>query len=231
MYCISCGVKLADSERKCPLCGLEVYHPRLPRAVGENMYPVNQYPEQTVSPWGIRMLVLVFFLLPLLTVLLCDLPIHGRITWSGYVIGALVLLYVVAVLPWWFQKPNPVIFVPVDFAAVGVYLLYINFAVDGNWFLSFALPVTGFWALVVTAVVTLQRYVRRGRLFVYGGAVAAIGAFFPIMELLLYITFDPIGFLGWSFYPMGGLILFGGFLIFLGICRPAREMMERKFFI
>ena len=128
MYCISCGVKLADSERKCPLCGLEVYHPRLPRAVGENMYPVNQYPEQTVSPWGIRMLVLVCFLLPLLTVLLCDLPIHGRITWSGYVIGALVLLYVVAVLPWWFQKPNPVIFVPVDFAAVGVYLLYINFA-------------------------------------------------------------------------------------------------------
>ena len=231
MYCISCGVKLADSERKCPLCGLEVYHPRLPRAAGENMYPVNQYPEQTVSPWGIRMLVLVFFLLPLLTVLLCDLPIHGRITWSGYVIGALVLLYVVAVLPWWFQKPNPVIFVPVDFAAVGVYLLYINFAVDGNWFLSFALPVTGFWALVVTAVVTLQRYVRRGRLFVYGGAVAAIGAFFPIIELLLYITFDPIGFLGWSFYPMGGLILFGGFLIFLGICRPAREMMERKFFI
>ena len=78
---------------------------------------------------------------------------------------------------------------------------------------------------------TLQRYVRRGRLFVYGGAVAAIGAFFPIIELLLYITFDPIGFLGWSFYPMGGLILFGVFLIFLGICRPAREMMERKFFI
>lgn len=231
MYCISCGVKLADSEKKCPLCGLEVYHPKLPTVAGENMYPVNQYPEQTVSPWGIRMLVLVCFLLPLLTVLLCDLPIHGRITWSGYAIGALVLLYVVAVLPLWFKKPNPVIFVPVDFAAVGVYLLYINFAVDGNWFLTFALPVTGFLALVVTAVVTLRRYVRRGRLYVYGGAVAVAGAFFPIMELLLYITFDSIGFFGWSFYPMAGLILFGGFLIFLGICRPAREMMERKFFI
>ncbi|MBO5078914.1 MAG: hypothetical protein J6B67_04440 [Oscillospiraceae bacterium] len=231
MYCISCGVKLAESEKKCPLCGLEVYHPRLPKVAGERMYPAEQYPEQTVSPWGVRMLVLVCFLLPLLIVLLCDLPVHGRITWSGYVIGALVLLYVAAVLPLWFKKPNPVIFVPVDFAAICVYLLYINFAVDGSWFMTFALPVTGFWALTVTAVVTLRRYVRRGRLYVYGGAAMAAGAFFPIMELLLYITFDTIGFLGWSFYPMGVLILFGGFLIFLGICRPAREMMERKFFI
>ena len=177
------------------------------------------------------MLVLLFFLLPLAIVLLCDVPVSGGITWSGYVIGALVLLYVVVVLPLWFKKPNPVIFVPIDFAAIAVYLLYINFAVGGKWFLSFAFPVTGFWALTVTTVVTLRRYVRRGRLYVYGGAVMAVGAFFPIMELLLYVTFDEIGFIGWSFCPMTVLLLLGGFLIFLGICRPARELMERKFFI
>lgn len=231
MYCCSCGVKLADSEKKCPLCGLEAYHPKLPRNTGEGMYPAHQYPPHEVSPWGIRVLVLLFFLLPLAIVLLCDVPVSGGITWSGYVIGALVLLYVVVVLPLWFKKPNPVIFVPIDFAAIAVYLLYINFAVGGKWFLSFAFPVTGFWALTVTTVVTLRRYVRRGRLYVYGGAVMAVGAFFPIMELLLYVTFDEIGFIGWSFCPMTVLLLLGGFLIFLGICRPARELMERKFFI
>lgn len=231
MYCINCGVKLADSENKCPLCGVEVYHPHLQRSAEQPNYPENRYPEKKVSPWGIRLLVITVFLLPLLTVLLCDLPINGSITWSGYVIGALVLLYVIAMLPLWFQRPNPVIFVPVDFAAVAVYLLYINWTVNGNWFMTFAFPVIGFCTLVVTTIVTLNRYVRRGRLYVYGGAAIATGAFLPVMELLLYLTFDPIHFAGWSFYPMGVLVLFGGLLIFLAICRPAREAMERRFFL
>lgn len=231
MYCISCGVKLADSEKNCPLCGLEVYHPKLPRTVAEGLYPAHLYPKKEVSPWGLRMVILTVFLLPLLTVLLCDLPVHGQITWSGYVIGALVLLYTIVVLPFWFKAPNPVIFVPIDFALIGVYLLYINYAVEGSWFLSFAFPVTGFFGLLVTAITTLTRYVHRGRLYVYGGAIMATGLFIPVMELLMYITFDRVSFTYWSFYPMGALVLFGGFLIFLGICRPAREMMERKFFL
>ena len=231
MYCISCGVKLADSEKKCPLCGLEVYHPKLQRTVAEGAYPAHQYPQKEVSPWGIRMLVLTAFLLPLLIVVLCDLPVHKQITWSGYVIGALVLLYTVAILPLWFKAPNPVIFVPIDFAVVGTYLLYINYAVQGRWFLSFAFPLTGFFALLITAIITLNRYVRRGRLYIYGGASIALGLFLPIIELLMYITFDRVSFTYWSFYPMGTMVLFGLFLIFLGICRPAREVMERKFFL
>jgi len=231
MYCISCGVKLADSEKKCPLCGVVVYHPHLQRPPADSPYPAHQYPEKAVSPWGIRLLILTAFLLPLLVVLLCDLPVHGTITWSGYVIGALVVVYTLIMLPLWFKAPNPVIFVPIDFAVVGTYLLYINYTVKGNWFMSFAFPVTGFFALLLTTIVTLNRYVRRGRLYIYGGAGIAMGLFIPVMELLMYITFDPVDFTYWSFYPMGVLVLFGGFLIFLGICRPAREMMERKFFL
>ena len=38
-------------------------------------------------------------------------------------------------------------------------------------------------------------------------------------------------FLGWSIYPLVSLGMIGAFLIFLAIYRPARELMERKFFI
>ena len=31
MYCIKCGVELADSEKKCPLCGTVVFNPELSR--------------------------------------------------------------------------------------------------------------------------------------------------------------------------------------------------------
>ena len=139
--------------------------------------------------------------------------------------------YIALVLPGWFRRPNPVVFVPCGFAAVGVYLLYINCATGGHWFLSFAFPVVGAVGLIVTAVVVLLRYVRRGKLYIIGGAAVALGAFMPLMEYLIYITFQRPRFVGWSLYPLIALVLLGGMLIFLAICRPARETMERKFFI
>ncbi len=230
MYCVNCGVKLADTEKQCPLCGTLAYHPDIKREDADPLYPRQQYAPQQVSPWGVRVLVAAAFLLPLVTVLVCDLQLSGGVTWSGYAIGALIVAYVTAVLPSWFRKPNPVIFAPVDFAVVAGYLLYIDLITPGKWFLTFALPVTGFAALVTTTVVTLLRYVRRGSLYVIGGAIVAVGGFMPVMELLLHITWD-IPFMGWSWYPLGALAALGGVLIFLAICRPAREVMERKFFL
>ena len=33
MYCVKCGVELADSQRVCPLCGTRVFHPDIPRPI------------------------------------------------------------------------------------------------------------------------------------------------------------------------------------------------------
>lgn len=231
MYCVNCGVKLADTEKCCPLCGVAAYHPDILRQAAEPLYPGQRYPEPQVSSRGALVIVTTLFLLPLLITLMCDLQINGAVTWSGFVMGALLVGYAVFVLPFWFKRPNPVIFVPCSFAAVGLYLLYIDLVTGGNWFLSFAFPVTGGIGLIVTALVTLLRYVRRGRLYIIGGAGVALGAFMPLMEYLLYVTFRQPRFVGWSIYPLIALELLGGMLIFLGICRPARETMERKFFI
>ena len=67
----------------------------------------------------------------------------------------ILLCYIVTSLPFWFQKPNPVIFVSCDFLAVMVYLFYINYASGGNWFWSFAFPLVGGIAVVAICVVTL----------------------------------------------------------------------------
>lgn len=231
MYCANCGVKLADTEKRCPLCGTAAFHPEVVRQDAEPVYPPYRYPVQQVSPRGLLIVVTALFLLPLLISLLCDLQINGRVVWSGYVIGALIVSYVMFVLPFWFRKPNPVIFVPCNFVTVGLYLLYIDLATGGSWFLSFAFPVVGFTGAVVTAVVTLLRYVRRGRLYIFGGAVLALGAFMPLMEFLIYVTFSLPRFVGWSLYPLIAMVLLGGTLIFLAISSRARESMERKFFI
>lgn len=231
MYCIQCGVKLADSQRQCPLCGTIPFHPDLPAPEGQPLYPPNRYPNRRISSRWALIFAGTFFLMPLLISVLCDLQINNAVTWSGYVAGASLSAYVIFVLPFWFRKPNPVIFVPCDFALTGLFLLYINETTQGNWFLSFAFPVIGCVGLIVTTVITLCRYIHRGHLYIFGGAFIALGGFMLLMEFLLNYTFQQPQFLFWSLYPLTALVLLGGFLIFLAICKPAREIMERKMFL
>lgn len=230
MYCIQCGVELADSETLCPLCGTRVFHPDVSRPDAEKPYPVDP-PIQQVRPWGALLIISMFFLLPMLITPICDLQLSGGITWSGYVIGGLVVGYTMLVLPCWFRRPNPVIFVPCTFVVIGLYLLYIDLAAGGQWFLSFALPVTAGAGLIVTAVVALTRYIRRGRLYIFGGAAIATGIFMPVMELLLNLTFDrPMAFI-WSLYPLIALLLLGATLLTIAICRPLRDSLSKRFFL
>lgn len=231
MYCIHCGVKLADTEKCCPLCGTEVFHPEFIRENVSPLYPEDREPAPQVNSRAAQIVWTTMTLIALLTTLLIDLQINDRITWSGFVAGALLMCYVWLILPFWFRKPNPVIFVPCGFTATGLYLLYINLATGGSWFLSFAFPVTGYTGLVITAVVVLLRYLPRAGLYIIGGAGIALGIFMPLMEFLICITFVRPRFVGWSLYPFVALVLLGGMLIFLAIYRPARETMERKLFV
>lgn len=230
MYCVRCGAKLADTEKKCPLCGTVAFHPDITRPDIPPLYPQEHYPVEPVSSKGAVAIITTLFLIPFFITLLLDLNLNKAVTWSGYVMGGLVVTYAAGVLPWWFRKPNPVIFIPVGFIVLGLYLLYINLYTGGHWFLSFAFPVTGFAGLTVITVVTLLRYIRGGRFYIYGGALMALGAFMPLMEFLMGITFHP-RFSGWSIYPMVCLLLLGGLLIFLAINRHYREAVKKKLFI
>ena len=231
MYCINCGVKLADTEEKCPLCGVVAFHPELVRERAEPLYPGERYPAPQVNSRAAQIVVTTFVLMAVLITLCIDLQVDGKLTWAGYVAGALCVGYVALVLPFWFRSPNPVIFVPCTFGAIGLYLCYINWAVKGDWFLSFAFPVTGYLCLVLTAEAALLKYLRRGKLYILGGGFVALGVFMPLMEYLIYLSFGRAKFGIWFMYPMIALVLLGGMLIFLAICRPARETMERKFFL
>lgn len=230
MYCIKCGVKLADSEKQCPLCATAVFHPHLVQPEGEKAYPKDIQPQQ-VSPWGGLFIVTLIFLIPLVVTVLCDLRINRAITWSGIVTGSLLVGYVILVLPFWFRKPNPVIFVPCNFLVIGLFLLYMSLYTQGGWFLTFAFPVTGILGLITTTVVTLCRYIRKGRLYIFGGAITVLGCLTPVMEYLLCFTFERLNFYGWSIYPLAVLVLLGLSLILIALCRPLRESLERKFFL
>lgn len=230
MYCVNCGVQLSDTEEKCPLCQTVCYHPQIQRQSTQSLYPAEKYPAPKNNAKGIVMMLTYAFILLAVVPVLCDLHINRTITWSGFVATALAMVYVILVLPFWFRNPSPAVFVPTSFVAVAGFLFYVDLYVAGEWFWTFALPVTGAICLIVTTLVVLLRYVKKGKLYIYGGCILALAAFMPVMELLLNLTFNRQN-MTWSVYPFGALVAIGGYLIFLAVCRPAREVMERKFFI
>lgn len=230
MYCIKCGVELADSEKCCPLCGTAVYHPDLDINHTPSLYPDVHDERKKVSKKGRIFVLSLLFLIPVIVLFLVDVNVTPSVTWSGVANLGIALLYATLVLPLWFDRPNPVVFVPLDFALAGGYLLYIDAYVDGGWFLSFAFPVCGLFLIICTAATALFKYLRRGRLYIYGGLMFALGGASMLIEFFLHITFGVKMFL-WSLYPAGALVLMGIAFIVLAVCKPLRESLGKKFFI
>ncbi len=231
MYCIKCGVALGDAETRCPLCHTKVYHPDLPAPSGTPLYPSNPQEEEKVNPIGVLFILTALFLIPILLTPLIDLKFTNAITWSGYVVGALVCFYAAFVLPFWFRHPNPVIFLPCALATVAAFLFYINYATGGGWFFSFALPLVGGITVISTAVVTLCRYVRRGYLYIFGGAILLTGAMTFPLECLINLTFGIETFFFWSLLPIIGCFILGMLLILIALCPPLRRSLHKKFFL
>ena len=77
MYCVKCGVELADSEKVCPLCGTRAFHPDMPPQQGQPPYPVDHRPHtEEVSRSGVLFLLTVLALLSAVLFIL-----EGKVWW------------------------------------------------------------------------------------------------------------------------------------------------------
>ena len=230
MYCVKCGAELADSESVCPLCGTKVYHPDITREDVPPTFPEGDDTAVKVNFKGIMFAITLVFAAAAAQLLICAFSFPGANVWAGIAIGGVILLYIIVCLPMWFRNPNPVIFVPCDYAAVLLYVLYICIVLRGNWFLSFAFPVIGANAFIVTAAVALLHYLRRGWLYIFGGALIAHGGFMVLLEFLIGINFlhDPT--LRWSYFPLVACFILGMGLIIIAICKPLKESLKKKLF-
>ena len=228
MYCIKCGVKLDSALKKCPLCGISV--PDIGSTTASSGGYSDIYPEKKKECHkGAAITFLVLSVLAIFIILLICRNLYGEMRWAGYPVFGIALFYITFILPLWFKSPNPVIFVPVSHAAVLGYLLFFCLKTGGRWFVPFALPVTLMSCLLSTAVIALIRYVKGGKLFIFGGSIILGGIFSMLVELFQHITFFTPMF-SWSVYSLSCCFVFGMFLILAGIIRPLREYLERKFF-
>ena len=234
MYCIKCGVELGESEEKCPLCGLVPYHPELSknRKVKNKSYPDTvAKPQRSFKRVSVMLMVSWLTAILLFTLMLVDYSLNHDMMWSKYVMISIVLFYVLVFLPQWFKKPNPVIFVSIDMLAITGFLAAVCAFVEGTWFLTFAFPMMAFPTAISVAVVSLVKYVRKGYLYIAGGAVILLGISMVGMEILMNITFGIRGHLVWSYIPLVVMALIGIFFIIVAIVKPFREALSKIFFV
>ena len=229
MYCVKCGVRLQEGVKACPLCGTPLWCPeageRTPAAYSD------RYPEVSRQK---RLTIMASLTVTLLAAVIACFSIAvnttGRMGWSFYVFAGVAAFYCIFLLPFWFKKPHPMIFVPVAFLTACLLLLSICLHTGGRWFWTFAFPLTGIAAILTIGAVALYRYVKGGTIFITGGLLLAIGSSCLLAEFFQHLTFRTPLFT-WSLYAAGVFGLFGLFLILAGIIRPLREHLKRVFFV
>lgn len=89
-YCVNCGVKLSNSEKKCPLCNTRVINPNVVQDNFEPAYSNNIEFFQTLNYKFIAKLILIILVVLTLITVLCDLIISKKISWSIYVIFSML---------------------------------------------------------------------------------------------------------------------------------------------
>lgn len=230
MYCVKCGVKLSEGQTVCPLCETKVFHPDIP-VKENNTYPKIPFESEEFNRKGLLFVITMLFLVPLILPILLELGWRADVSWSGYTSGGTLIFYIAFVMPYWFKKPNPVIFTPVTFALIIGLLLFICYKTEGNWFMSFAFPVAGGLGIIITAAAALLYYVKKSCLYTIGGTLIALGLWTVLLEYDIRTTFDVSTPFFWSIAPLTVLSIIGITLIVIAIVKPLRESLRRIFFI
>jgi len=229
MYCVKCGVKLQDGAKKCPLCNTPVMNE-------ENIESLNKsYSELFPKESKHKIMTILgslttLFIIAALVVMIVCLELYSSLKWGGIVMMSLLLVFVYFILPFYFGKYKPMIFVPISYAMLLGYLLYICLYTNGHWFLSFAFPLVSILFVDLILAISLYRFIKGGRLFITGGLFIFIGCSTMLIELFQNITFGTKGLI-WSLAVTTSLSLLGLFLLLCGIIKPLREYLERKFFL
>jgi hypothetical protein len=233
-YCVNCGVELQKSEPRCPLCGTEVINPNELR----EEKPMRPYPshvehlDKTVDRRYIASFISLLMLIPLFTVMLANILVSGKLSWSYYVLGGELVAFTVFLLPMIARMPK-ILYVAIDAAAVGVLLLLIQVIAQGNWdwLLLLGLPITGltavmcwFFSVMAEPTFKLPILVR----FTFG--LVCLGLLVVAIEFFIGLYQHAIAWPTWSLYVLFPCLVLASSLLLLNRRARVKEEIKKRFY-
>lgn len=231
-YCVNCGVELAESEDRCPLCQVEVCNPKAPRVEPlERPYPHHIDPiMKKVDRRYFASLIALLLVIPCVITMLLDILANHGLSWSAYLIGAAALIYVFVLLPLYFKKYHPLRFLSADCTAMLLYLFFIERMNNGHWFLGYGLPITVSASVCLLALALIFTKTQASVLIKSGAALIAVGLFVVSVELILALAVHGVARLNWSFYPLVPCVILGVAAFILDHRENFKERIRRRLF-
>ncbi|MBR3109483.1 MAG: hypothetical protein IKH30_20185 [Clostridia bacterium] len=230
-YCVHCGVKLGDGEKRCPLCLTPVFDPSEPqKPTAPRAYPVRT-PEQELKRNKRFLLFLAGLMLaaPALLCLMIDLLLTGKITWSGYASSALILLFAAVAVPLLADRRQVYVTVGASFLCLNGYLFLVERLSDsGTWFFPIALPAISLFAVMLTVIILLYRRQTLNKLTLIASSFAAIALECFSIEWLIAAANGIPGVYYWSPFVLAPCIFISLALFFINRNRAVREEVRRR---
>ena len=230
-YCVHCGVKLMDSEKRCPLCQTPVYDPAEPvRPAAPKPYPVRA-PEQELKRSKRFLLTLagLMLLAPAGLCLVIDLLISGAVTWSGYASGALIMLFLSAAIPLAVPRYQVYFAIGTSFLCLNGYLFLVErLSGTSRWFFPIALPSLAVAALIVTLITALWRWGWLNKITVIAASFAGCALECLAIEWLLAAAAQRTGGFVWSPFVLAPCLFISLSLFFINGNRSVREEVRRR---
>lgn len=233
-YCVNCGVELMRSERKCPLCGVEVLNPLEPGGVpGDEAFPRVREPVESAFDRGLWIkIVSIALALPAAVCFASNVVFHSSEYWSLYVIGALVVAWTFCVTPFLFRRYFPLIWIVANTGVSLGYLYLLEYLSGaGGWFLPLALPIVlgvAFLSFVIIALIHLK--VLR-QLFTASAVFLAIGLLSVLVEISVNMYTGGEFRMAWSWFSLMSCMATAGALVLIERKLIIKEKLKRRLHI
>ncbi len=186
-YCVNCGVKLDASLTRCPLCGTPVLNPNEFRlSAPSSPFPEEKGQAEVVKSRDLAILLLVVLLSTSAVCGLLNLLVFSRSAWSFYVIGACLLIGVLAFPAVIHTHFSIYCCLLCDGMAAAFYQYMISFNTSGReWFFRLALPLTAFVTVLAILFAFLVRKISSAFLMVALYCFLELAALCVGIELLI----------------------------------------------
>ncbi|HJA68434.1 MAG TPA: hypothetical protein H9664_00205 [Firmicutes bacterium] len=230
-YCVNCGVELEKSEKRCPLCGVEVINPAQPpedKEPRQRPYP-NRIEElsMNINKQFAAALLSVFMVFAAAICCVCNIIIDKSITWSQYVIGAIFFTWVAVTVPLLFKRAVLIKSIVLDIAAL-LFFLFMVSRLDGSrpWFTTVAVPIVSVVASMTLIIVLGVKYNYIRGLSLPATIFFCAGLLCLLIEIFVDIYLYSAVSLGWSIFVLVPCIFV--FILLLILKRTIRIKRELK---
>lgn len=240
-YCVNCGVKLAESEEKCPLCQCPVVNPMAQQSAEpiERPYPQRRDTLKNIVDRGFVVSVAsILYAIPLLICLFVDWMLNGALTWSVVATAGIALSWAIFFQPILFDKKFLALYTAVDLTLLIVLFYAIGWQVnDYSWILIIAVPI----AVILYGITNAIGYLRmsgvlRRRLYLGATVLTLVGLLCVIVEWLEWLYETAIlehakKFESWSVLVFISCTVIAGVLCYIEKKKKIKRSLQKNLHI